>query len=72
MSEDMAVLEYLLSTKYGPTILKTKEEAYGNTPLHIAVSLPAVSYAKTIFKAQPTDMKPLKNKDGQTVKETLN
>lgn len=50
MTKDRECMDYLLSTKFGPQLLKEKEEAYGNTPLHIAVSLPSLFYARIIVK----------------------
>ena len=42
---------YLLTTKHVPALLDVQDEAYGNTPLHIACSMYSDTIVDLLLKA---------------------
>ena len=57
VSRHAPILEYLLSTKFGPNWMVQQDEAYGDTLLHIAVELHNVPFTKIVLANNKADSK---------------
>jgi len=71
---DLALIAYVLSVK-GDTLLTLQDEAYGNTPLHVACANGSTLFAKTLLTSphcsDASKLLGLKNLVDKTAKEIV-
>ena len=58
-------MSYLLQTKHALAILELQDEAYGNTPLHIACQMYSDTIVQLLFKTDRSQLEK-NNLAGQT------